>query len=148
MEPLSSLTAAAIANLAFQKAIESGAGELAKKFTEVAIKRIDDLRNIIWERLRGKHEKAEEALQKAVTGDKQAIDVVAKLLDVELLDPDFAKQVQTIAQEIKAGKLVDNSSMTQINQDNARGWQTKVEGGTAYIGEIHQHNIASKPDSK
>ena len=27
--------------------------------------------------------------------------------------------------------------MTQNNSDNARGWQTKVEGGTAYIGEIH-----------
>jgi hypothetical protein len=27
--------------------------------------------------------------------------------------------------------------MTQNNYDNARGWQTKVDGGTAYIGEIH-----------
>ena len=25
----------------------------------------------------------------------------------------------------------------QNNSDNAKGWQTKVEGGTAYIGEIH-----------
>ena len=147
-DPVTTITASAIATLAFQKAIESGAGELAKKFTEAAIKKMDDLRKVIWERLRGKHEKAEEALQKAATGDKQAVDIVAKLLDVELLDPDFAKQVQTIAQEIKAGKLVDNSSMTQINQDNARGWQTKVEGGTAYIGEINQYGTSSKPDQK
>jgi len=35
---------------------------------------------------------------------------------------------------------VDNSSMTQNNYDNAKGWQTKVEGGTAYIGEIHQYD--------
>jgi hypothetical protein len=27
--------------------------------------------------------------------------------------------------------------MTQNNFDQAKGWQTKVEGGTAYIGEIH-----------
>jgi hypothetical protein len=27
--------------------------------------------------------------------------------------------------------------MIQNNADNAKGWQTKVEGGTAYIGEIH-----------
>lgn len=55
-----------------------------------------------------------------------------------MLDPTFATDVQAIAQEINAGKLVDNSSMTQNNYDNAKGWQTKVEGGTAYIGEIHQ----------
>ena len=27
--------------------------------------------------------------------------------------------------------------MIQYISDNAKGWQTKVEGGTAYIGEIH-----------
>ena len=27
--------------------------------------------------------------------------------------------------------------MTMNVSDNARGWQTKVEGGKAYIGEIH-----------
>jgi hypothetical protein len=29
--------------------------------------------------------------------------------------------------------------MTQTNYDNAKGWQTKVEGGTAYIGDINIH---------
>lgn len=133
------LTAGAIATLAFQKFIESGAGELAKKFTEGAIAKMDELRQKIIERLRGKHDMAEAALHKAMVGDKQAIETVATLLGVEMLDPDFASQVQAIAQEINAGKLVDNSSMTQNNYDNARGWQTKVEGGTAYIGEIHQY---------
>lgn len=33
----------------------------------------------------------------------------------------------------------DNST-TQINQDSATGYQTKVEGGTAYIGETTQYN--------
>jgi hypothetical protein len=27
--------------------------------------------------------------------------------------------------------------MIQNNYDNAKGWQTKVEGGTVYVGEIH-----------
>ncbi len=44
---------------------------------------------------------------------------------------------ESLAQEINTAKLQDNSQMTQSNYDNARGWQTKVEGGTAYIGEIH-----------
>ena len=26
--------------------------------------------------------------------------------------------------------------MTQINKDRARGYQTKIDGGTAYIGEM------------
>jgi hypothetical protein len=32
---------------------------------------------------------------------------------------------------------VCSSDLIQNNADNAKGWQTKVEGGTAYIGEIH-----------
>jgi len=37
--------------------------------------------------------------------------------------------------------------MEQNNYDNAKGWQTKVEGGTAYIGENKTVNIYGK-DSK
>ena len=54
--------------------------------------------------------------------------------------------MQAIAQEINAGKLLDQSSMTQYVSDNARGWQTKVEGGTAYIGEVHVHEKSPKTD--
>jgi hypothetical protein len=63
-------------------------------------------------------------------------------------DPEFASQVQAIAQEIHAGKIQDNSSMVQNNSGNARGWQTKVEGGTAYIGEIRQYGVDFKPNEK
>lgn len=142
MEPVSTLTATTIATLAFQEFIKSGAGELAKKFTAEATSRMGELRQKIWERLRGKHPVAEDVLTKAETGDKAAIETVSTLLGVEMLDPAFAAEVQAIAQEIHAGQLVDNSNMTQNNYDNARGWQTKVEGGTAYIGEIHQHGTS------
>jgi hypothetical protein len=142
------LTASAIATLAFQEFIKSGAGELAKKFTGEAIAKMGDLRKLLWARLRGKHVVAEDALQKAEAGDKTAIDTVGTLLGVEMLDPTFAAEVQAIAQEINAGKLVDNSSMTQNNYDSAKGWQTKVEGGTAYIGEIHQYGADYKPNQK
>ncbi|MEH2012455.1 tetratricopeptide repeat protein, partial [Nostoc sp.] len=30
--------------------------------------------------------------------------------------------------------------MNQSNQDNAKGWQTQVEGGTAYVGDISIYN--------
>jgi hypothetical protein len=52
-------------------------------------------------------------------------------------DPQFADDVRIVANEINAGKLIDNSDLSQNNYDNAKGWQTKVEGGVAYIGEIH-----------
>jgi hypothetical protein len=138
------LTAGAIATLAFQKFIESGAGELAKKFTEAAIAKMDELRQKVVEKLRGKSARIDEALVNAEQGDRAALDTIAKNLDVVMDEhPEFATELTVMAHEINAGKLVDNSSMTQKNYDNAKGWQTKVEGGTAYIGEIH---IQGKPN--
>ncbi|WP_375506456.1 NB-ARC domain-containing protein, partial [uncultured Nostoc sp.] len=34
--------------------------------------------------------------------------------------------------------------MNQSNQDNAKGWQTQVEGGTAYVGDISIHNYPTQ----
>ena len=136
-DPVTTITAAVIANLAFKKFVESGAGKLAEKFTEAAISKMDELRQRIWEKLQGKSQKVDDALKKVEQGDSAALSTIAKNLDVMMdEDLDFAAEVQAIAQEINAGKLVDQSHMTQNNSDNARGWQTKVEGGTAYIGEI------------
>ncbi len=131
-------TASAIATFAFQEFLKSSAGELAKKFSAEAIAKMSELRQTIWNRLRGKNSVAEAALEQAKSGDDQALESVATFLGAEMLsDPVFAEQVQLMAREINAGKILDQSSMVQNNSDNARGWQTKVEGGTAYIGEIH-----------
>jgi hypothetical protein len=136
-DPITTMTASAIASLAFQEFVKSGAGELAKKFTAEAIAKMGQLRDLIGKRLAGKHPAADAAIEKAKAGEQEGIDTIATFLGVEMLDKAFAGQVQAIAREINAGKLLDQSSMTQNNYDNARGWQTKVEGGTAYIGEIH-----------
>ncbi len=139
---LGEMTAAAIAELAFKKFLENGAGELGKKFTSAAISKIDELRKAIWNKLRG-NPKAEKALQAIEGGSKSEIERLRVYLqDAMEDDPQFATQVQAITQEINAGKLQDNSSITQINRDNARGWQTKVEGGEVHIAdkiEIHRH---------
>jgi hypothetical protein len=66
-EPLT-LTASAIAALAFQEFIKSGAGELAKKFTGEAMAKMGQLRELIWNRLTGKRLAAEIALVKAKVG--------------------------------------------------------------------------------
>jgi hypothetical protein len=135
-EPVIALTASAIASLAFQEFVKSGAGDLAKRFTGEAIAKMGRLRELIWGRLAGKHPAADEAIEKAKAGEQEGIDNVAAFLGSELLiDKEFAGQVQAIAQEINAGKLLDQSSMTTNVYDHAKAWVTKVEGGTAYIGE-------------
>jgi len=142
------LTAGALVALAAQKFIESSAGELAKKFTTEAIAKIPELWQQIKNKLQGRSAKVDEALVKLESGDRSAIDTVTKNLDVVLDDePEFANELKLLAQTIQAGKIQDNSTMTQNNSDNARGWQTKVEGGTAYIGEIHIIQHCQAPNS-
>jgi hypothetical protein len=48
------LTATAIATLAFTKFLESSAGKAAERFTEAAIAKMDELRQQIWAKLRGR----------------------------------------------------------------------------------------------
>ena len=135
------LTASVLVDLAVKTFVTSGAGELAKKFTTEAIAKIPELWQQIKNKLQDKSAKVDEALVKLESGDLSGIDTVTKNLDVVLDDePEFANELKLLAQTIQAGKIQDNSTMTQNNSDNAKGWQTKVEGCTAYIGEIHiQH---------
>lgn len=136
-DPVTVLTAATIADLAFRKFIESGAGELAKKFTEGAIAKMDELRQKIWAKMRGKPT-AEAALTAIENKDLTEKDRLVAYLQVAMDDdPQFADEIRLLAQQINAGKIQDNSSMTQNISDNAKGWQVKNEGGTNYTGEIH-----------
>lgn len=138
-----SLTAGAIATVAFQKFIESGAGELGKKYTMEAIAKMESLLKRIWSKLRGKPriEEVKASIEKTHKIAPEQINQIAAYLQVAMDDdPQFADEIQLMAQQINAGKIQDNSSMVQHNSGpNARGWQTKVEGGTAFIGENHIH---------
>jgi hypothetical protein len=96
-DPIFTLTASAIATLAFQEFIKSGAGELAKKFTGEAIAKMGQLRELIWDRLTGKHPAADVALEQAKAGEQAGVDTISALLGVEMLDEDFAGQVRAIA---------------------------------------------------
>ncbi len=143
---MEALTVSFIAKLAFQKFLEAGAGDLGKKFTQEALKKMEQLRKLIWDKLKG-NQKSQEALTKVEQGSQADLDRVISYLQVAMdEDERFAQQVQTLAREINVGKIQDRSSMTQINQDNAKGWQTKVEGGTAYIGEIHIQDSTPQSD--
>lgn len=134
MEPIS-LTAGTIATLAFTKVFETS----VEKFTEAAIAKMDVLRKKIWDKLRGNFQ-AESALTAAEKGSKPDLDQVAAYLQVVMdKEPEFAKEVQTLAHEIKIGKIQDNSSMTQNNHDNSTAYQIKNEGGKNFAGGTHYH---------
>lgn len=137
MDPIT-LSASAIASLAFSKILDKS----VDKFTEAALTKMDELRQKIGDKLRGDL-RAEKAFTAVEQGSKPELDRLAVYLHDEMdEDQQFASEIQALAQEIYAGKLQDNSSMAQNNYDNAKGWQTKVEGGTAYVGEIY---INQKP---
>jgi uncharacterized protein with von Willebrand factor type A (vWA) domain len=128
-EPVTTLTASAIATLAFQEFIKLGAGELAKKFTAEAIAKMGQLRELIWNRLREKDPAAEQALKQAQAGEQQGMDKVAELLGVEMLDQEFAGQVKAIAQEI-AKIIEDNSNVNQMSYgDKSPNLSAKSESG-------------------
>ena len=135
-----SIATAKIAELAFKKFLETSAGELAKKFTNSAVQQMDELRQKIWNKLRG-NSKAENEMKAIESGEKSDLSRLTVYLEDTLEDdPEFASQLQALAKKINAGKLQDNSNMTQINQDNARGVQNKIEGGSNYVAaEMHFH---------
>jgi len=135
-----SLTAGAIATLAFQKFIESSAGELAKKLSETAIAQMDTLRQKIVSRLRGKSEKLDEALDKAAAGERAALETISKNLDVVMDDsPEFAAEIRAIAHEITLQQIQENSSMNQTNYGGTN-YQVKTgQDNTNFFGGSHNH---------
>lgn len=147
--PIITLTASAIATMAFQKFIESGAEELTKKFSAEALTKMDTLLKQIWRKLRGRSrvEEIRTSIEQTHRVTPEQVNQIAAYLQVAMdEDPQFAKDIRLLAQEINAGKLFDQSNMTMHVHDQAKGWQTKVEGGTVYIGEIHQYDTNSKSE--
>ena len=67
-----------------------------------------------------------------------AFEILAKLKPTEgsAVEP---KIVQNISGDYVAGDKVMGDKMVQNSEGNAKGWQTVVQGGTAYVGEIHIH---------
>ncbi|MGC8710796.1 MAG: hypothetical protein ACP5RH_00230 [Leptodesmis sp.] len=73
MEPVITLAAGAIAQLAFNEFIKSSAGEAAKKLTGEALTKANELRQLIWAKLRGS-DRAETALAEVEkTGTPEAL---------------------------------------------------------------------------
>ncbi|BDA71570.1 hypothetical protein CAL7716_057360 [Calothrix sp. PCC 7716] len=68
--------------------------------------------------------------------EKQEAPSIEEIVEIEEVTVPEEKEEYSTPDNAKTANY---STMTQIIQDNARGWQTKVEGGTAYIGENTIH---------
>ena len=127
-------TAAKIAEIAFGGMIEGGAGKL----TEIAIEKLNLLRQKIWNELRGNPE-AQRAIKAVEQGSKSELVQVTKYLQACMVkEPAFAEEIQMMAKEIQISNTQDNSIMSQNNYGNARGNQLNNKDNAR---GNHQFNI-------
>ena len=137
---IETLTAAAIAKLAFDGAIQAGAGKL----TEAAIEKSKQL----WQKIRGKVKKegVKETTLVEVENQK-SLDVleqqVVPFLQVAMLkDPQFAQDIQNIAQqinqEIHEGSK-DNVTLRDFTARDNAAVVGKAEGENQFFGGSHTH---------
>jgi hypothetical protein len=101
MEPIAALTATAIAKLAFDEFVKSGAGELAKQSISETVELVKRLRDKIQARFKG-NDRAEIALLEVEEqGTPMMLEKVARYLDIEMVeDETFATEIRQMAQEL------------------------------------------------
>lgn len=133
------VTTLMIAEFAFKKIFESGVGKLGEKFTETALTKMDELRQKIWDKLRG-NPGAKKALQEVEKGSKDDLNKLVVYLEDEMKDdPEFATEIRAIAHEININRVQDNSSQTQ-NIFGGKGYQTKMgDNNTNQFGDTHNY---------
>ena len=139
----STFTADDIVGLVFQQIIDPKAEKLDEEFSKESIAKINTLSEQIWTKLQDRPWVKEIRLsieQKREISQEQVNQLSAYLQEAMDEDVHFANDIQRLAKEINSDKCFEHSNMVQNVYGNAKGWQTKVEGGVAYIGEIHQHS--------
>ncbi|NER92481.1 MAG: hypothetical protein F6J86_01205 [Symploca sp. SIO1B1] len=126
-----SLSATAIATLAFTKACE----KTVENFTQATWNKIEQLRQTIWLKLRHRFQ-AESVLNAAAQGSDSDLEQVAEYLDVVMNeDSEFAAEVRLLARQINAVKVQnDNSSMNIDSDNNSPSFQTTGNTGNVNLG--------------
>ncbi|WP_413164021.1 tetratricopeptide repeat protein [Capilliphycus salinus ALCB114379] len=118
------LTAAAILTLAFSKSIEKN----SEKLTEGGLQKLNDLRQLIGQKVRGK-DQVEKAFQQLEQGLESDIDIqaVAAFLETAMnRDLEFSQQVQTLAQQINQ-ELDNYSDLSPITEPNVAAFELSWE---------------------
>jgi len=143
--------AQAIAKIALDKFVESGAGELGKSLAgasaEKVKQKVQQLGNAVWNRIKG-NAAVVEVLPKVAEGQPEEVQKMKNYLFALWKDEnsEFAQEVKKLADEIhfELTQIEDNSSMTQNNYNKATGYQVKVSGGSPQIGKIN-NNYGTQP---
>lgn len=141
--------AQAIAKIALDKFVESGAGELGKTLSASLSQKVMQLGIFVWDRIKG-NTTAVAVLEGAAQEKPEDVQKLRNYLNALWKDEgsDFTQEVKKLADELhfELTQIEDSSSMTQVNRDHAKGWQVKVTGGEGtQIGEIH--NYKTLPDA-
>jgi hypothetical protein len=148
-DPITVIATSTIVSLAFQKFFEGAAGEMGKRFTDTAIQKMDQLRHLIRSRFQGNQAKAESTIALLEQGQQDGIDRLSVYLQDEMDDDEvFASELLALVKEINAGKIQDNSSITQNNNDQSTGFVTKAESGSqvTVAGQVHNHHYPPAKD--
>ncbi|PSB23772.1 hypothetical protein [Stenomitos frigidus] len=125
MEPVTVLTAGAIAKIAFEEFAKAGGGELAKKSVGGAIDLMKTLRDKIQAKFQG-NAKAETAIAAVETENSEAAltKLEVYLDDAMTDDPEFATQIRQVAQQIVN---IQNQSVSTRDYTNYGRDQINIE---------------------
>lgn len=136
---LITLTAAqAIAKIALDKFVESGAGELGKTLSAALSQKVMQLGTVVWNRIKG-NTTAVAVLEGAAQEKPEDVQKLRNYLNALWKDEssDFTQDVKKLADELhfELTQIEDNSSQTQINYGGNNS-QNRISGGTVYQGDI------------
>lgn len=147
IEGLTWAAAQAIAKIALDKFVETGAGKLGEKLSEAVAAKIKALGEVVWNRLRGS-ETAVKVLEGAAEEKPEDIQKLKNYLNALWKDEqsEFAQSVKKLADEIyfELTQIEDNSVQIQNNYGGTNS-QNRISGGHVYQGNI-TINQASPPD--
>ena len=131
------ITATVIATIAFTKLTETLSEKLGESVYLQVSRQVKTLRELIAKRFTG-NDKAEVALAKAENGSEDGVADVAKILQPVIeADPVYGEELKTLTQEIQQQINIESMSGEQIqNNYGGTNFQTKVEGGEVYQGNI------------
>ncbi len=145
MDLITLAAAQAIAKIALDKLVESGAGELGKTMTAAIAQKVEQLGTAVWNRIKG-NATAVTVLEGAAQEKPEDMQKLKNYLYSLWKDEqsEFAQEVKKLADEIhlELTQIEDNSSMTVNNHGGTNTiYQTKTgKDNTNFFGGTHNHD--------
>lgn len=143
VEPILTLTAGAVLSYAIPKLLDASIAKVGESLTEGAIAKIRQaavqLRQKIWDRLRGHHE-AEQALTAAESGSQDDLQRITNYLQgIFDREPQFVQELHPLVQDIE--------QTINIAAPNARNLQQNFAGSQGLMAPDANGPIIQAKDS-